>query len=107
MTTQNKISEQQIKDAEPRALNAYVYNLMSIVNQQRAYANRFGEGSLDPEDSRHIHKVDYIQALDLCKNLPADDMAAIEKALTKAQEAFNDVMDRAVGKQIMDIIAGC
>ena len=97
MTEQMK---KEIKEREPRSLNAYVYGLVRLENQTRNLNNRFNQGALDESKEHHIPYVDYYTALDACKqpDLVSDEL------IKEAQDAFNAVIDKAVGAQLWDII---
>ena len=65
-----------------------------------------GAGSLDKEDDAHIPNVDYYEALEICKSQDTETHLRIEAAVRHAQAAFQEVMDREVGKELAQLIAG-
>lgn len=95
MTEQMK---KEISERQPRSANAYIYGLVKLENETRYLDNRFNTGSLDVNDEHHIPYVDYYEALANCKPL-------ISEALAKeAQDAYNAVIDKAVGAKLFEII---
>ena len=100
------MTEKQIKEKSPQGLNSYVYTLVGCENQHRAWENRMGAGSLNPEDDAHIPAVEYCAALEVCKSQDTATHLRIENAVKKAQAAYQEVMDREVGKELAELIAG-
>lgn len=100
------MTEKQIKEMEPQALNSYVYSLVGCENGRRYFDNRFGAGSLNKEDDAHIPSVDYYRALEACKTTDTETHLKIKSAVEKAQRAFNEILDKEVGKELMQIISG-
>ena len=100
------MTQKEIKEKSPQGLNAYVYALVGCENQHRAWENRMGAGSLDKEDDAHIPNVDYYEALEICKSQDTETHLRIEAAVRHAQAAFQEVMDREVGKELAQLIAG-
>lgn len=98
MTEQMK---NEIKEREPRSANAYIYGLVKLENESRYLDNRFKTGSLDENDEHHIPYVDYYAALQACKQ---PDLIS-EEVAKQAQDAFNAVIDKAVGKKLWEIIS--
>lgn len=100
------MTNNQIKEKSPQGLNSYVYTLVGCENQHRAWENRMGAGSLNPEDDAHIPAVDYYAALAICKSQDTETHLRIENAVKKAQAAFQDIMDKEVGRELAQLIAG-
>ena len=89
------MTKEQIKEMEPRCLNSVVYRYIGIENSARK------QERLLAEEPSEIKFVDYIEALEVCKNLSSEAKAKITVAHEKALAEYNKIFDAEVGRMLM------
>ena len=89
------MTKEQIKEMEPRCLNSVVYRYIGIENSARK------QERLLAEEPSEIKFVDYIEALEVCKNLSPEAKAKITAAHEKALAEYNKIFDAEVGRMLM------
>lgn len=89
------MTKEQIKELEPRCLNSVVYRYIGIENNARK------QERLLAEEPQEIKFVDYVEALEVCKNLSPEAIKKITAAHEKALAEYNKIFDEEVGRMLM------